>query len=247
MLASVSEDARALAIQMASSVRAQTVVTLASMDPPNLPPLFNAYCLAATTPVSSAPSVPLPAFTATHGRLEFPGAGLVIDAGPSHYTVVSTKKGGVVQHYVNGQQALIDCGALYRRDNDTGSAQAFDDDATWTISGSTLTVEAEIRSVVTDVPKPWQFAGLRLASMSVLRSRRLRERLKRRLVQHLITGPKRWNVWNVRTIELGADLRVSDVTHPDGDDLQRVHRGARFTAIHMASQGYWQMQDEGPT
>jgi hypothetical protein len=52
-------------------------------------------------------------------------------------------------------------------------------------------------------------------------------------------------VRNVRTIELGVDLEVSDVAHPDGD-VCRVHRGAAFTAIHMASQGYWQIQDEGP-
>ena len=245
LLAAISQDARALAIQMAASVRAQTVVTLAAIDAPNLPPLFNAYCLAAVTPVAPGPTVALPAFAATSTRVEFPGAGLLVDAGPIHYTVVGTKKGGVVQHYVSGHEAVVDCGALYRRGADVGSAQAFDDASTWGISGSTLTVDADVRSVVTDVPKPWQFAALRLATMSVLRIRGLREWLKRRLVRRLVTGPKRWNVRNVRTIELGADLRVSDVTHPDGD-LRRVHPGAPFSAIHMASQGYWQMQDEGP-
>ena len=63
-------------------------------------------------------------------------------------------------------------------------------------------------------------------------------------VRRLVTGPKRWNVRNVRTIELGANLQVSDVAQPDGG-LRKVHEGAPFTAIHMASQGYWQMQDEG--
>jgi hypothetical protein len=244
VLATQSEGARALAIHMASSVRAQTVVTLAAIDAPNLPPLFNAYCVAATTPVPLDETRLLPAFTGTPNRVEFPAAGLLVDTGPRHYTVVSTKKGGVVHHYVNGHEALVDCGALYCRGAEVGSAQALDDSSTWAISGSTLTVVADIRSVVTDVPKPWQFAGLRLASISLLRIRPIREWTKRRLVRRLITGPGRWNVKNVRTIELGPDLNVSDVARPDAG-LRRVHPGAPFTAIHMASQGYWQLQDEG--
>ncbi|MEO7370766.1 MAG: hypothetical protein ABIZ69_07890, partial [Ilumatobacteraceae bacterium] len=198
----------------------------------------------AATPVQPGPAVPLPAFVAESTRLDFRGAGLLVDAGPSHYTVVGTKKGGVVQHYVDGHEAVVDCGALYRRGDDVGSAQAFDDASIWRTFGSTLTVDAEIRTVVTDVPKPWQFAALRIASISVLRSRRLRELLKRHLVRRLITGPERWKVRNVRTIELGVDLRLTDVASPSRG-LRRVHHGAPFTAIHMASQGYWQIQDEG--
>jgi hypothetical protein len=243
LLAATSADARALAVQMAHSVRAQTVVTLTAIDAPNLPPLFNAYCLAATTPVPDTPTRPLPAFADTSARVEFPGAGLLVDAGPRHYTVVGTKKGGVVQHYVDGHEAVVDCGPLYRRGNDVGSPQAFDESSTWTIDGSQLIVDAAIRSVVADVPKPWQFAALRIASLTVLRVRRLREWLKRRLVRRLITGPKRWDVRNLRTIDLGPNLRVSDIAQP-ADRLQRVHDGAPFSAIHMASQGYWQVQDE---
>ena len=242
VLARDSPDAQALAIEMASSVRARTVVTLDAMDPQNLPPLFNAYCWAATLPVPASSTV-LPAFDGAPTRVELPGAGLLIDRGPRHYTVIGTKKGGVVQHYVDRRESIIDCGPLYRRRNAIGSPQSHDDQATWRVEGSIVTVDAEVRSIADDVPKPWQFAALRLASISVLRVRSLREWMKRRLVKRLITGPKRWRVRNVRTIHLGVDLRISDVAQP-GQDLTQVSGRPRFTAIHMASQGYWQVQDE---
>lgn len=244
VLAQHSPAAHAIARRMATSLRDQTVVSLAAIDPPNLPPFFNSYCWAATTPLPSKESPVLPADAGASQRVEFPGAGLLVDAGPRHYTVVSTKKGGVVQHYVDGREAVVDCGALYRRGSDIGSAQAHDEQSMSTITESTVVVEADVRTVVTEVPKPWQFAALRIASISVLRSRRIREWVKQRLVHRLITGPKRWDVRNVRSITLGVDLQISDVVQPAGG-VHRVHPGAPFTAIHMASQGYWQIQDEG--
>lgn len=244
VLAERSAPARALATRMATSVRDQTVVALAAIDPPNLPPFFNAYCWAASRPLPATPAAPLPAFAAETKRVEFPGAGLVIDAGPRHYTIVSTNKGGVVQHYVDGTEAIVDCGVLYRRGDEIGSAQAYDERSAVVIDGSTVTVEAEVRSVVTEVPRPWQFAALRIATLTFLRLRPIREWVKRQLVRRLITGPKTWGVRNVRTIELGVELRIADAV-PPGAGLQAVHPGAPFTAIHMASQGYWQLQDEG--
>jgi hypothetical protein len=244
VLAERSASAHALARRMATSVREQTVVSLAAIDPPNLPPFFNAYCWAATRPLPQTACPLLPAHAGQASRVEFPGAGLVVDSGPRHYTIISTKKGGVVHHSVDGRQAVVDCGALYRRGAEIGSAQAFDEHAAWTVTDSKVTVEADLRTVVTEVPKPWQFAALRIASMTVLRSRRFREWVKQRLVHRLITGPKRWGVRNVRSITLGVDLQITDVVQPAGD-VQRVHPGAPFTAIHMASQGYWQLQDEG--
>jgi len=178
-------------------------------------------------------------------RISFPGAGLVFDRGPNHYSVISTKKGGVVQHYVNGREAVVDCGVIYERGGRVGSTQFFDEDAAWDLDRSRLTVRTYLREMVTDVPRPWQFAALRVGAITFLRIRRLREFLKRRLVSMLITGPKRWTVRNVRVIELGEHLTVRDAAEPAGVVTRRESSGP-FTAIHMASQGYWQLQDEVP-
>ena len=243
LLAPVSPTAAAIATRMASSVTAKTVVTLSSLDAPNTPPMFNAYCLAAVTPVEVVAAPTLPAERPLPTRITFPGAGLMFDGGPNHYTVVSTKKGGVVQHYVDGREAMVDCGAIYERAGRVASTQFFDDEVDWDLDRSRLTVRTHLRAMVTDVPKPWQFAALRFGAITFLRSRRLREFLKRRLVRMLITGPKRWSVRNIRVIELGENLTIHDTAEPAGVVTRRQSNGP-FTAIHMASQGYWQLQDE---
>lgn len=243
LLAPTSPTAAAIAVRMASSVGAKTVVTLSSLDAPNTPPMFNAYCLAAVRPVEVAAGPTLPAERPIPTRIAFPGAGLMFDRGPNHYTVVSTKKGGVVQHYVDGLEAVVDCGVIYERAGRVASTQFFDEDSVWDLDRSRLTVRTHLRAMVTDVPRPWQFAALRVGAITFLRIRRLREFLKRRLVSRLITGPKRWTVRNVRVIELGENLTVHDVSEPSGVVTRRQSSGP-FTAIHMASQGYWQVQDE---
>jgi hypothetical protein len=243
LLAPTSPTAAAIAARMESSVKAKTVVTLSSLDAPNTPPMFNAYCLAAVTPVEATAGPALAAERSEPARIVFPGAGLVFDRGPNHYTVVSTKKGGVVQHYVDGREAVVDCGVIYERAGQVGSTQFFDEAAVWDLDQSQLTVRSYLRSMVTDVPRPWQFAALRLGAITFLRIRRLREFLKRRLVSMLITGPTRWAVRNVRVIELGEHLTIRDAAEPAGAVTPRQSTGP-FTALHMASQGYWQLQDE---
>ena len=126
----------------------------------------------------------------------------------------------------------------------TGSTQTYDGDAHWELVEHDLAVTSKVHDVITDTPRPIQFAALRLAATTVLRFRPLREWVKRRLVRRLITGATPWSISHRRMIHLGRDLAVTDDAElPDG--VTRVDPGGPFTAIHMASQGYWQIQDEG--
>jgi hypothetical protein len=61
----------------------------------------------------------------------------------------------------------------------------------------------------------------------------------------LISGRDAWPVRNVRRIRLGPDLEISDDTRLSPGYTAVAEPGA-FVAIHMASQGYWQRQDEDP-
>lgn len=243
LLASHSPMAASIARRMAASVAERTVVTLAAIDAPNMPPLFNAYCIAATLPVNE-PGPALPCDRNDPERSTYTGAGLLFDRGERHYTVISTKKGGVVHHYVDGRARVIDSGVLFTdRRGRFGSTQQFDNSITPDIDGNRVTVTSRVTKVVTDAPTPWQFLVLRLANVSILRSRRIREWVKRRLVERLITRPATWSISNRRTIDLGIDLTVVDEPSSlDGFDV--VESSGPFTAIHMASQGYWQLQDE---
>ena len=94
------------------------------------------------------------------------------------------------------------------------------------------------------LPSPLQFLALRLFCVTVFRFAPLREWVKQQMVRMLITGAKPWPASNRRAIQLGADLTITDApVLPKG--YQLANQIQSFVPIHMASQGYWQRQDEG--
>lgn len=248
-LALTSASAAALASAMARSVADSRVVGLDAIDEPNLIPMFNAYCWAAALRAARPraiedPAEAAPALRRQLLRRHFPEAGLWIDAGPQHYTVVSTRKGGVVAHFVDDRLERCDAGVVVRdRRGRLGSTQSMNPANACRLDGNTLVIEADACHMPRRLPTPLQFAVLRLACESVLRVPRWREAVKRLLVRWLISGRRAWPVRNVRRIRLGQALELSDDTQlADGYSLL-VEPGP-FVAIHMASQGYWQRQDE---
>ncbi len=240
-------EAAALADYMATSIASEQVVTLSSIDEPNLVPMFNAYCWAAQLwPSRTRPSIAarLPALRHENQRLRFPRAGLWLDAGPRHYTIVNTHKGGVVAHFVDGRLSTMDAGVVVRGANGRmGSSQSSDPANLADLVDGTLTVEARIRPMPKRLPTPTQFLALRLLCLSVLRVRRVREGTKALLVRWLIGRQRAWPASNVRRIRLGPDLRIDDETRL-ARGCVRIEAPGAFVAIHMASQGYWQIQDE---
>jgi hypothetical protein len=93
-------------------------------------------------------------------------------------------------------------------------------------------------------PSPAKFAILRLMCLSVMRSTRLREWIKRILVKLMITDARELPIQNVRTIRLGPDLDIGDEFRGQSDRFTRLSVQQPFSSIHMASQGYWQRQDD---
>jgi hypothetical protein len=65
-------------------------------------------------------------------------------------------------------------------------------------------------------------------------------------VKYLITNPKKWPVWNQRIISFGHELEVED-KHEEVTGFVKMNPKHPFVPIHMASKGYWQIQDEAFT
>lgn len=257
-LADQIPEAAALTDFMAHSIAERRVVTLSAIDEPNLTPTFNAYCWAASltqeqaqarSPVGHVRSVSgagltLPALSAQPDRHHYPQAGLLIDRGPNHYSIIATRKGGAVYHFVNCKQTILDAGVVIRDpQGHIGSSQTEPESISVPRDQDQLTVLSRISPMPKQLPNPWQFLVLRLLSVSAFRIPVLREWVKQRLVQLLITGAKPWPASNHRTIQLGENLSIRDETElPSGYELVADVRD--FVPIHMASQGYWQIQDE---
>jgi hypothetical protein len=247
------QEAAALAAFMAASIAQQNVVALSAMDEPNFIPMFNAYAWAAALNREATPSRPnailpaptLPCESKKPLRMHFSQAGIWIDRGPAHYTLINTHKGGVVYHFRQGHTALIDGGVVLRDPKGRyGSTQGYDPNNIVNEQNSQLEINAPVTAMPKQLPGPMQFIILRVLSLTAFRFVRLREWIKCRLVSLLITRRTVWPVRNQRTITLGEVLKIEDKFDlPPG--YQQVTNPGVFVPIHMASQGYWQRQDEG--
>jgi len=242
-------EAAALATFMANSISTHRVVTLSSIDEPNLIPTFNAFCWAAALDIApvllhSATPLELPALVRKPMRIYYEQAGILVDRGEDHYSIVATRKGGVVYHYSSGKPPVIDAGVVVRNaKGKLGSSQGRGQVQMREAEGL-LTISANIYPMPKKRSGPWQFLALRLMCISVFQVPVLREFAKKFLVRLLITGSGPWPLKNQRTIQLGKNFSILDEMQLlSGYELMDFANN--FVPIHMASQGYWQQQDEG--
>jgi hypothetical protein len=229
---------------MRNGIARKRVVTLVTMDPPNLMPMFNAYCLAATLANKAFPTMTLPSTGKQSWRKYLRHAGLLLDKGENHYTIVSTAKGGVIVHYVDGKLQLMNSGVVIKSPaNKLGSTQYSGNHQVKYKPDNKLMVTTTIAAMPKATPTSFQFLVIRVFGMTLFRFTKIREWFKQGLVKFLITKNKMWPVTNERTITLGEDIKFEDETDmPRG--YSKVNNAQNFVPIHMASQGYWQIQDE---
>ncbi|MEK9609662.1 MAG: hypothetical protein VW058_08350, partial [Flavobacteriaceae bacterium] len=93
------------------------------------------------------------------------------------------------------------------------------------------------------LPGPLKFLVLRLLNLTLMRFYFPREYAKRFLVKHLITGNQSSTMENIRTIQFGSNLVIQDTPLLNGT-AKRLHKNTVHFSQHMASSGYWQIQDE---
>ncbi|MBF0186447.1 MAG: hypothetical protein HQL50_00820 [Magnetococcales bacterium] len=254
LAASGNRGAASMAAPMRDSIRRMATVTLEVMDEHNLPPMFNAYCWAAAIWAEEGAKEclstdPVPAYLQSPFRRHFPEAGLLVDGSSRHYTVISLNKGGVCYHFSKDGKSTpvrIDGGVVLRdRKGTLFCSQGYRRNHRVVVEAEQVRVEVPLSPVKHRLPSPLEFTVLRLLNMTLMRNVTLGNWIKRFLVWLLITGKGTPPGTHVRTIHLGPDLAIDDETRPKtGHVLETVGSGKEFSAIHMASQGYWQRQDD---
>jgi hypothetical protein len=254
-LATECPEASKLAAFMRESIANQTTVTLSAMDAPNLVPMFNAYAWAtALRSLESEQKVIgedlcLPALKESY-RAEFPKAGLYIRGEKAGYTVVNVAKGGALLHSDRATGCVTVNGGVVARDTKGHhfSTQALRPDRKIEIYSDRISVTSPFYAVHRQQPKPWQFVVLRLLSITLMRSLWLGNLLKKLLVRILVTGGHPLKSKVQRTITWGVnEPEITDKWElTKSEKLMPVEVFGDFSTIHMASQGYWQKQDDSP-
>jgi len=242
--------AAALAEFARQSIGDRSAPTLSTMDDPNLAPMFNSYCRAFCCAPAKAlgATEALPHHSNEPWRKTFAGAGLHIDNDRTHYTVISTLKGGVVYHFgKEGRtpKSRIDTGVAVDIGGRIFTTQAPSRDNKIQIDADGLVVESEFVAAISEQQTPYKMIVLRVLSLTVFRSSTLLEIIKRMLVRRLITNKSSAGIRNRRTIVFGPDPVITDEL-PESGNIRRIATDRPFRSIHMASSGYWQIGDDRP-
>lgn len=237
-LARRSPLAAGIAARMKRAIGGAATVPLAAIDQPNLMPVFNNYCqaLLAASARADAPEWQSPA-----GRRWMPQAGLMIDVGPRHHTVISTRKGGVTYHWRDGALVAADAGIALREGTRLLTSQGDDPANIVTVVNGEIQISGRLRPLSIPRPNAFNFLVLRLLGMTVMRLPALNALVKRLIAGMLVRASKAGSGTFTRRITLGPDLGIADEWQPS--TLSRVVTPVPFSAIHMASTGYWQAGD----
>lgn len=179
---------------------------------------------------------------------DFPHTGLHIRGNAAGYTVVNAAKGGAFLHSDRATGEVTVNGGVVARDPQGSyfSTQTFRRDQKAEIEANQIVVIAPFTRMHHQRPTPWQFVILRLLNLTVMRSLRIGDLIKRLLVKLLITGGRplkstvrRTITWSEKGPEVHDDWQLAR-----GEKLSPVKVNGDFSAIHMASKGYWQRQDD---
>jgi len=245
LLGRVSPSARALAHKLRIGVQCRRTVTLESIDVDNFTQMFNSYCWAASILDDCAnEGKPIrQSETASFPRTKmFPEAGLIVYEEADCYTVISSAKGGLVHHYLDGSLKKTDDGVLFQaRDGQLYSTQGLNPSNKVRLSANAIYVESQFSKMESGPPGPLAHWLMRGFALSLFRIPYLTEKFKKFVVRR-VAQPNRFQGKNVRVIHLGRNLEISDDSKVPSSWTKRQE--SVFFHVRMASRGYWQTSDE---
>lgn len=233
---------------LAEGVVADASPSPASVDMGNLAPLASSTLQAAAElserGVQAGPPLP---WERDELRQDFPLAGLYVRGTSSYYCVVGVSNGGVFKLFRKADRSLLYQDSGYVGELASGgrvTTQATRIARPCHVEGDELRFAAPLVRLRQHLPTPSAFVALRLSSLTLLRSRRAAEALKRLLVSLLVQDGSR----DLR-LRLRRRLRFEPSRVVVSDRLEHVGRGAprlrslgvahRFVSIHMASARYY--------
>ncbi len=248
-LAAKCPEAAALDRFMTAAIGRKAVVSLATMDPPNLTPMFNSYAWAAAleAQMQLGSGLPVPCEEACNRSTDFPASGLHIRSSATYYTVISSNKGGIVAHYDRTADSMHwDCGVVAEdRDGNRFTSQWYRDPAGATVEERRVVVTSALMRMNHRVPTPFDFLILRLMNLTAMRLSFFSNLVKRLLVWLLITRKDQLPAAIQREVVPCDDGKVliTDTWATGSAEQYKLLSGGLFRATHMASSGYWQRGD----
>ncbi len=228
-----SNAAAQLAVFARRNAQPNTFVTLDAIDEPNIVPFFNDMVLAAIHAKRlDAIEPPEPRTTG------FPAAGLYVHCGSAGQFIINSDRGGWITR--SSQEVSQDFPEPVAKRQD-GTILRPVRGQIKEHSGTKMIVHADLEPVNRMLPSPGKFVVLRLLSLTVFRSARMGNLVKRLLARLLLSETGR----TVSRVERIIDLESATVSdRVIAGEAELVENPHGFSPMHMASQGYWQLNDD---
>ena len=241
-----SSTAVAISNYMSKGVGEFSFVGLDAIDEPNLIPMFNSFCWAASLYSKEQKSINddeviLPCHRASVDKI-FPEAGLLVLGRERGYKIISIHKGGVVFDFRKNGSSIVNTGVALRLS--TGiiyTNQVYNSKNEYLVNENEITIRSSLYPAAKREFKPYQMIALRVLNITLMRNYYIRELVKKILVKLLITRKDKFIGFVDRKISFNNANDILDEIITD--KKYELINANRFVPIHMASKGYWQKQD----
>ncbi len=229
---------------MADSIAKGRTVTLNDVDSANIAPILENYLtvldVGLPDPVEENPLLPCQTDDA---KRNFAEAGIFVRGTPRYYALFGASNGGVLKVFDSREKKPIWNDSGYVGQTFTGeyiTTQVTDLNRPCKLTEKDIRVETTFYSLPRTSPAPGSFALLRLVNLTVMRSIRMGNYIKKLLVNLLMTRRRPAPLKLTRTVEFGAETIYVTDRITGRLPLRWLEYGRPFVAIHMASARYFE-------
>jgi hypothetical protein len=244
VLASEIPLARSLIRFMLTSIAEGRTVTPDDVDLGNFAPIMENYIpvLEKGESLYEGESPPLPCHLDGILR-DFPHAKLHARGTTRYYAIVGVSNGGVMKVFDRHDEKLIwnDAGYVGQMmDGHYITSQMTSLERTYTVTPEEICFETSFYSMRRTAPTPARFLILRFLNLTLMRSLRLGNFIKRLLVKFFISSKQTVPLKLIRKIRF-TEKNITVTDKIEGKlSLRWLEYGRPFTAIHMASARYFE-------
>lgn len=209
------------------------------IDADNYIPLLNSYASAALFENKfSIKGDNLKPFYVGKNKRNFKEAGIEVFSNKNYFSILNYKKGGTLKVFnlINGKCEYDSGGILYKKNKIILTSQRYNK---LIIKDFDDTFKTHLYYYKEKYPSLFQTILIRIMSFTIFRSSWVLELFKRVIVKLLITNKRKSKISlkiDVRYQEKNIEIRYK---FPQNLKKENLYLGYKFTAIHMASSGYF--------
>jgi hypothetical protein len=230
---------------MVDSIAAGHTVTLNDIDTANIAPVLENYMVvldAGEVTKTDEGNIPLPC-QGTTAKRDFAEAGIYMRKTDRYYAIFGASNGGVLKVFDCQQKKAIWNDGGYVGQTSAGeyiTTQVTDLGRACRLTENDICVETAFCWLPRSSPTPAAFLLLRLMNLTVMRSIRLGNYIKKLLVDLLISAKRKAPLNLSRTVHFGEEA-ITVIDKVRGRlPMRWIEFGRPFVAIHMASARYFE-------